>query len=260
MASSIALTFHGLRHDSDMPDRQFEPAARRYVVCSQRFAAMLDHVPSGACCRASEFPGKPVGEWTILTFDDGLISDFEIAFPALGARNLRGTFFVTANNVGRSGYANTVQLREMSAAGMEIASHGLTHRYLVPMFRREAIREIRESKARIEQDLGSEVASFAPVGGHFEKWMFQEAAEAGYRVFATMVPGRTKQRTGLAMLRRNHIQAHHGVEHMLRVLAGSRPTLLANRLRYSLLKAPKTLLGIRNYDRIKRGLLSVRSA
>ena len=60
---------------------------------------------------------------------------------------------------------------------MEIGSHGLTHEYLTTMAPREAIREIRESKASIEQTLGLEVTSFAPVGGHFRRWMVEEAVE-----------------------------------------------------------------------------------
>jgi len=192
-----------------------------------------------------------------LTFDDGLISDFEIAYPILIAKGHKATFFITAENVGHPGYTNVEHLKEMAKAGMEIGSHGLTHRYLVTMPRTEAVREIRESKERLEQEIGVTISSFAPVGGHFRKWMLDLASEAGYKAFATMIPGRTWGGKNLVLLWRNHIQAHHDATYISRLLNGDRRTLILNRLQYYLLSVPKTILGMRNYDRSKGFLFMI---
>jgi peptidoglycan/xylan/chitin deacetylase (PgdA/CDA1 family) len=249
--SAVVLTLHGVRHNTDLVASLQDLAATRYTIGADRLEQLLNKVNPQACCTAGEFVGKSAGDFRILTFDDGLISDFVTVFPLLLSRQVRGTFFVTAEHVGRAGFTSVPQLREMAGANMEIGSHGLTHRYLVTMPRREALREIQESKARLEQMLGVGVVSFAPVGGHYRNWMLDAAGEAGYRAFATMIPGRTIKSSRPVLLRRNHIQAHHRALYVSRLLRGRRGTLLSNRLRYFLLKQPKNWLGLRNYDRLK---------
>jgi len=249
--SCVALTFHAVAPWAAAPSPLVEPAAARYAVGCERFAGALEAVRAESCCTAAEYVQKSSGDWRVLTFDDGLVTDYDIVLPMLLCRAVRATFFVTAECIGRPGYTSAAQLKEMAAAGMEIASHGLTHRYLVTMPRRDAIREIRHSKERIQEMVGVEVGSFAPVGGHFHRWMLAEAAEAGYRAFATMIPGRSRQATGLTVLRRNHVQSHHDAAYVSRLLRGHPGQLLLNRVRYSLLKLPKDLLGLGNYDALK---------
>lgn len=137
---------------------------------------------------------------------------------------------------------------------MEIGSHGLTHRYLVTMSRPEAEREICESKGRLEREIGVEITSFAPVGGHYHMWMREVARNAGYKTFATMIPGRTRGSKDMLLLRRNHIQAYHDAAYVSRLINGDGWTLALNSLRYHLLHVPKIILGMQNYDRAKEFL------
>lgn len=205
-------------------------------------------------CTVSEYVEKQEGDWLIPTFDDGSISDFKVGFPGLMDRGIKATFFITVENIGLSGYTTITHLREMAETGMEIGSHGLTHQYLITMIRNEAIREIRESKDRLEQAIGMRVVSFAPVGGHYRKWMEHFAYETGYRAFATMIPGRTNGGEDRVLLRRNHIQSHHDSEYLSRLIKGHYRTMALNRLRYRLLQIPKIILGLKNYDLLKKYL------
>jgi len=255
MVSSLTLTFHGVWRGPAAGCPSEDRAAAAYTVDAGRLEHALDMIEPRSCSTVAGLPSASHGQRLVVTFDDGLASDFTIALPALLDRGLKATFFVTVDNIGRKGYTTAAQLREMSDAGMEIASHGLTHRYLVSMSRREAVREICESKTRLEQQLGQRVTSFAPVGGHFHGWMAGAVAEAGYRAMATMVPGRTVRSGRPLMLRRNHVQSHHDCEYIARLVAGHRPTLTAARLRHQLLRLPKSILGMRNYDRLKSRLL-----
>ncbi|MFH1919642.1 MAG: polysaccharide deacetylase family protein [Planctomycetota bacterium] len=249
MVSSLTLTFHGVRRGPAAVCPSEDRAAAAYTVDAGRLEHALDMLEPRSCCTVAGLPSASHGQRLVVTFDDGLASDFTIALPALLDRGLKATFFVTVDNIGLEGYTTAAQLREMCDAGMEIASHGLTHRYLVSMSRRETVREICESKTRLEQQLGQRVTSFAPVGGHFHDWMAGAVAEAGYRAMATMVPGRTVRSGRPLMLRRNHVQSHHDCEYIARLVAGHRPTLTAARLRHQLLRLPKSILGMRNYDR-----------
>jgi len=83
-------------------------------------------------------------------------------------------------------------LKEMSAAGMEIGSHTMTH----PILSRESdetVRyELRESRRRIEQELGQSVAGFAYPNGREEdlnQYIIEEVERAGYQYAVTTVPG-----------------------------------------------------------------------
>jgi len=254
-ALSVVLTFHGVGDPASIPVGHIAPSTARYFVCRERLEQVLTAVSPASCCTAAEFTVKADGLWSVLTFDDGLITDFEVSFPQLTACGLRATFFVNVENIGKKGYADLAHLREMIECGMEIGSHGLTHRYLTTMPASDVVEEIIASKLRLEDLLRVEVCSYAPVGGHYAAWMAKVAAEAGYRVFATMVPGRSRNRGCPVLLRRNHLQADHTERYALRLLSGDRRMLLANRLRYSLLKVPKILLGMHNYDRLKSLLL-----
>jgi peptidoglycan/xylan/chitin deacetylase (PgdA/CDA1 family) len=254
MKSAIALTFHGINPQPAASNSPMDPATRRYVITPDHFKQVMNMISPEKCCTVSEYVGNQEGDWLILTFDDGSISDFEVGFPTLKERGINATFFVTVENIGLSGYTTVTHLKEMAETGMEIGSHGLTHQYLTTMTRSEAIREIRESKDRLEQTTGTKVVSFAPVGGHYKKWMEECAYEAGYRMFATMVPGRTSGGRDVVLLKRNHIQSHHGIDYLSRLIGGHYRTMAINRLRYDVLQIPKVVLGLRNYDLLKKYL------
>ncbi len=84
------------------------------------------------------------------------------------------------------------QLREMSAAGMQIGSHGVYHRMLakLPMSLIEA--ELVQSKATIERELGvpATVISY-PVGGHraFDGRVLAATRAAGYHAACSYISG-----------------------------------------------------------------------
>jgi peptidoglycan/xylan/chitin deacetylase (PgdA/CDA1 family) len=259
MTSAIALTFHSLQPETVINGADQDTARQRYLVPVYLLEKTVRCISPNVCCTVSDFIGKSEGHWLILTFDDGFVSDYEAAFPLLKKNGLKGTFFITAQNIGSPEYTNVSQLREMAKAGMEIGSHGLTHRYLVTMSRSEAIREIGESKDRLEQKLGIEITSFAPVGGHYRGWMVETALRYGYLAFASMIPGRTQGGNNTYLIKRNHIQAHHDEMHISRLLGGDFITLLTNRLRYHIFNIPKLILGMYNYDRVKGYILRQRT-
>jgi peptidoglycan/xylan/chitin deacetylase (PgdA/CDA1 family) len=145
----------------------------------------------------------------------------------------------------------------MASYGMEIGSHGLNHRYLVTMPAADARQEIRVSKEKLQQLFGLEVCAYAPVGGHYSSWMLGEARAAGYRAFASMVPGRTviHPNNGIQLIRRNHVQSHHDLSYIGSVIRGDRRIMWNNLLRYHLLAISKRTLGMHTYDHFKNILL-----
>jgi peptidoglycan/xylan/chitin deacetylase (PgdA/CDA1 family) len=256
MTSALALTFHAIEATSRPSNFSRDTFGGLYTISKEFFEQIIDAIPSRQSCTVSEFIKRPTDDLVVLTFDDGYISDFEIVFPILLKKGIRATFFVTVGNIGLPGYTSISHLKEMAKAGMEIGNHGLTHRYLTSMTRNEAIREICESKSRIEKNVDLSINSFAPVGGHYHHWMFEVAAEAGYHAFATMIPGKTIQSNKrIVLLRRNHIQDQHNMNYVSRLLRGHKRTFFLNKLKYTFLFVSKAILGMHNYDQLKDRIL-----
>lgn len=255
MKSALILTLHGIKCKTLSSNHLSGLSVGRYVITLDCFQNIVNYLQSERTCTVSGVFEEVEETYVILTFDDGLISDFEVAFPILKEKGIKGTFFITVNNIGRKGYCDVTQLRKMADEGMEIGSHGLTHQYLNTLSRSEVIREICESRKILRDTIGVEVSSFAAVGGHYSNWMCKIAQEAGYRTFASMIPGKTRITGRTFLLRRNHIQEQHDKAHIIRLIEGDRRILLFNLIRYYSLKLPKIILGMNNYDYAKRLLL-----
>ena len=99
-------------------------------------------------------------------------------------------------------------VREMAAHGVEIGSHGCSHRIMTRLSFAEANRELVQSKADIESRIGREVAHFAFPNEDASKTLVGLAARAGYR---TACVGAAEERAGgqkLRVLRR--VGIHEG--------------------------------------------------
>lgn len=127
-----------------------------------------------------------------VTFDDGYLSVYEHAYPALVERGMTATVYVVAGVLGginewdsRAGdkkekMMSASQLREMAEQGFEIGSHTLTHPHLTDMSDDDLKREIVDSKHKIEDIIGKEVVSFSYPYGDYDDRVLSAAIAAGY--------------------------------------------------------------------------------
>ena len=142
--------------------------------------------------------GPATGERRIcLTFDDGDRSAFDHAFPVLVERGLRAAFFVVPEwlDTLRPGTIGWQECRSLAQAGMEVGSHGLTHRRLSEIDGDDALTELSASRARIEAELGQPCLHFAcpwgqPVLDYRPRRDPVLARAAGYRSFFTTFASR----------------------------------------------------------------------
>jgi peptidoglycan/xylan/chitin deacetylase (PgdA/CDA1 family)/glycosyltransferase involved in cell wall biosynthesis len=130
-------------------------------------------------------PRRPI----ILTFDDGYEDNHTVAFPLLREFGFRAVIFVVTDAKRRTNFWDTgagssllsvAQLREMHAAGMEIASHTVTHPKLPQLGPDDIRRELRESRDSLEQTLSTDVLSFAYPYGALSPDVKNLVGEAGY--------------------------------------------------------------------------------
>lgn len=257
MINSIILTYHGILTNSFSPAIILDPSTNRYFVSSEQFDRATSLILKKDCKTIAELLDLDHGNYVTISFDDGFISDFDVALPVLLNKELKGTFFITVDNIGKKDYCNISQLREMVKSGMEIGSHGLTHQYLTQLSPLEIKNEIGESKDRLEQHLGIPIISFAAVGGHYKNWMYKHAWQVGYKAFATMSPGKSMISENQAIFKRNHIQKHHNLRYVQSILDGHSGQLLKNSIIYYLLRAPKIMLGLNRYDNFKNQFFKV---
>ena len=145
-------------------------------------------------CSIASAIGRPDGAVAI-SFDDGDLGQATRAFPALAARNMTATFFVTTAWMDRPGYASWNQLREMQAAGMSIQSHTHTHPFLSELDRERLQLELRRSREILDERLGQTTTMIAYPGGDAPAPRLRHLlAEEGYRIVATSRWGRNSPR------------------------------------------------------------------
>lgn len=108
----------------------------------------------------------------VITFDDAYANFAEVALPVLQSLGLPAILYVPCDFISGTGTppirgtedlspCSWSTLREITATGLvEIGSHTLSHRDLPGLDEREAEREIRGSRERLEEELGREVTSF----------------------------------------------------------------------------------------------------
>lgn len=163
----IALCYHDVQ--PTMPKGGGGPA--HFTVPTASFELMLDTIAQNGAlgCSLADAFANPARKRVAITFDDGNIGQYENAFPALLARGMTATFYVTTDWVGQPGFVTWEQLREMAAAGMSIQSHTCSHPFLSECNPGQLLIELQESKRMIDAELGQNTREIAFPGGDAPK-------------------------------------------------------------------------------------------
>lgn len=164
---------------------------KTWSVAPDQFAAQLDYLQENGFHtitfrqlveffeNGSPLPTKPV----ILTFDDGWLDHYTVAFPELQKRGMVGNFFVVTQyaDVGGELLIDWDQVLEMDRAGNEIGGHTISHEDLTAVNLDEMQRQLGSAKAYMEEKLGHPVYALSYPFGAFNPRVVAETAAAGYR-------------------------------------------------------------------------------
>jgi peptidoglycan/xylan/chitin deacetylase (PgdA/CDA1 family) len=182
----------------------------------------------------------------ILTFDDGNVSDFHIAYPALQEHNLTASFFPVVNNIGNGGYVAWQQLREIARNDdFTIGSHGLSHISLITLSKHEQQHELECSKALIEWRIGRGVKYFAAPYGLYSKAMVKLTREVGYKALMTTTPKVNVSVTRPFLVHRWNIRRRTSLEAFKRMLEGNGSISPVISLAFACKRYVKAILGRR---------------
>jgi peptidoglycan/xylan/chitin deacetylase (PgdA/CDA1 family) len=217
--------------------KQLQWYSRHFVDCNQQQLRKL--LDSGAWSNAK--PGL------IISFDDGLKSNYEIAAPLLEEFGFTGWFmipvsfldagieehagFAATNNIAYNAHLQAGNLamswddvHDLEKRGHVITCHSMNHRRLSDSLTDEELQEeIERSKAALESRLGHPVSGFTWVGGEessYSRRAYQSIVRANYtEVFCTNCEPIVARQNPL-FLERSNIEANFGLNQVRLVLGG----------------------------------------
>lgn len=194
---SVVLMYHSL-YNANNVDR-IDAEDLPYAVSTDNFIAQLDRLKNKRVGLLSDsihnkdlLNNRSSGEGSsensindipevVITFDDGHVSNFDIAMPLLADRGLKAYVFVTSNFVGhRAHFCTAEQLAQLARNGMQIGSHGTTHRFFDDLSDDEAERELRQSMQQLSDQSGQQVESISYPGGRYSQRTLELSRHSGY--------------------------------------------------------------------------------
>jgi peptidoglycan/xylan/chitin deacetylase (PgdA/CDA1 family) len=153
----------------------------------------------------TQIPNKSI----VITFDDGDLDNYTVAFPILKQFGYPATFFVISSFVGKPDYMTWLQLQEMTADGMTIGSHTVNHVNLAKIDPKLVKNELTKSKSTIEKNLSKPVEFFSYPDGGVNSNIAYQVQQAGYLAGVTTYARSwqiIKNNTDLLVLSRVEVQ------------------------------------------------------
>jgi hypothetical protein len=193
--------------------------------------------------------GSP-GLWPEVTFDDGHLSNFDYAFPALLSRGLTARFFITVGWTDkRPGYMGWRELRQLHEAGQLIGAHGWSHTLLTHCDPGDFDVELGKAKSVLEDKLGTPITTMSLPGGRFSHRVLAGCQEAGYTQIFTSVPRAEHEPLGFTVGRLN-VRGDWSVEGIRKLLQPGSRELSKMEREYRIKAVAKTMVGDRLYEKL----------
>jgi peptidoglycan/xylan/chitin deacetylase (PgdA/CDA1 family) len=157
------LTFHGI----GVPERCLYPGESNVWIDTTFFRCVLD--------AAAERDN------VIITFDDGNISDWKIAYPELVARGMNATFFVSVSLIGHPAYLSLEQVKLIVQSGMEIGLHGAEHIPWTGLSQTQLAEQVSHSKMLLEEMVSNNIVVAACPFGRYDRMVLQKLRDESFK-------------------------------------------------------------------------------
>ncbi|WP_053225922.1 polysaccharide deacetylase family protein [Solirubrobacter soli] len=160
-------------------------------------------------------PKKPI----ILSFDDGYLSHYTNAKPALRKLGWPGVLYLEIKSIGPGGLTEH-QIRSLINAGWEIDSHTLTHPDLTTLDDASLRRELVDSRKEIRTRFGVKADFFAYPAGRYDDRVEAATKAAGYKAAVTTDEGVARGKDDPFALKRVRVNASDTAATLLAKLRG----------------------------------------
>ncbi len=120
----------------------------------------------------------------ILTFDDGHQSDATAA-ELMTVHGYRAIFYVPLAHIDRTWFLSRAEIRNISAQGFAIGSHGLKHYPLTDLRDSELWDELRQSREALEELIAKPVRDLAVPFGRYDRRVIAIANAVGFERIVT---------------------------------------------------------------------------
>jgi peptidoglycan/xylan/chitin deacetylase (PgdA/CDA1 family) len=247
------LMYHGLHANKQAPGR-FDAV---YSVTPDQFAAQMDWLcANGYRSVLLDDTSVSTGRRIIISFDDGDLSNLDVALPLLRERGMVAEFFVTSDFVGQPGMLAAHDVNALAQAGMGVQSHGRSHRFLEDLDAESMYAELRDSKQRLEAASGVQITAIAFPGGRGGGRERDTALGLGYRHILGSVPGTNRWRRPHECYERVAVTRDMPLSDFAALVdwRGWKPRYA--KARFRALRLPKRLLGNDRYQRLRAKLLT----
>jgi peptidoglycan/xylan/chitin deacetylase (PgdA/CDA1 family) len=195
------------------------------------------------------------GPGVLITFDDGWLDGVNVGGPILERNGRQAILFVTTDFLGKPRFLSRGDLTRLDPAVFHVGSHARTHRMLSQLGEADIRAELADSKKLLEDAVGYAIDTLSIPSGAVDTRVRRIAAECGYAfVFDSEVRVNRRGDSPLA-IGRVAVMNDTGPAAFDRYL---RQRVTRERLRRAALQAPKRMLGLRRYERLRRWLLGER--
>src|SRR5437762_845818 len=182
---AISIGYHDVVDDRRASEELLRPYPSRYTITRVSFRNHLAHI------RDERAPVHIIGQFrdweqqlpTFLTFDDGAIGSYTCVADELERVGWRGHIFIITDWIGRPGFVNRQQIRELRARGHVIGSHTCSHPSRMSHLEWNAlIREWSISCAILSDIVGERITTASVADGYYSRKVGQAAAASGLEV------------------------------------------------------------------------------
>jgi peptidoglycan/xylan/chitin deacetylase (PgdA/CDA1 family) len=253
MSELIVLMYHALYADQDQ-FQAIEPEDRPYAVSLAQFRNHLAALVNAAAPVVGLNDAVPFERGArrriLISFDDGHASNHCLALPELVRLNMKAVFFVTSDFIGRrGGFCSMQQVRELSEAGMTVASHGKTHRFFDTLSEAEARIEFHDSKQQLEAATGRPVTAISFPGGRYRRLSMRIGESEGFKLFFGSTPGFNSRPLSVTAspIHRFAVRAATDQSTVARLVAGDRALKVRLAVAAGAKRWARQLLGSRGY-------------
>lgn len=240
--------YHGVGDGAELTDTD-----RVYAVSRARFEAHLRAIGRSIALARQLFENRAISAPAI-TFDDGHITNYTNALPALVEAGMTAEFYINTADVGRPGFVDWAKLSEMAQVGMSIQSHGDHHVFFADLDLARLHAELERSKKTIEDHIGQAVTVLAPPGGRYDQRTIDTARTLGYRTLAVSRPGLWKH-LDQPTVPRFPVYAHTSAETVASYRSAWSPDTMRAVLRYRAARFGQRMLGNGGYDALRNRMV-----